>query len=214
MLNKATLLSVLLIWCITGIAQNPVLRKQQNLSHWHIAHANYSGITHIDSNLYAVVDDKSFAEGFFLFKIDMNLKTGRIKSVTSSALKHPANPGSRSKFADCEDIVFVPWTNTLLINSESTGTVKEYTMQGELTGRELAIPPHMQLDKQSHNGGFEALACNPDNKTFWLTTENHLKADTLITDANGKTHQQLRIVQFDEHLKPINEWLYMMEAPL
>ena len=40
--------------------------------------ANYSGIAHIRDNLYAVVDDKSPKDGFYLFAIDIDSVSGRI----------------------------------------------------------------------------------------------------------------------------------------
>ena len=51
------------------------------MAKWHIPPANYSGITHIKDNLYAVVDDKSNSEGFYLFRIDINLKNGKVTNV-------------------------------------------------------------------------------------------------------------------------------------
>ena len=44
---------------------------------------NYSGITYIGGSTYAVVDDKSPTDGFYLFDIDIDSVSGNIKSVVS-----------------------------------------------------------------------------------------------------------------------------------
>lgn len=198
---------------ISTQAQSVEMLKQHNLAKWHIKPANYSGITHIDSNLYAVIDDKSSAEGFYLFHIEMDLNTGKVLHIDSSPLIHPANPDKASVYADCEDIVYVPATKTVFISHEATARVKEYTLDGQLTGRGLHIPTFMNLDHQQDNGGFEALAYNPKSQTFWLTTENSLKADSMVFDRGGMPHQLLRIVEFDKDLTSTHQYPYLMEEP-
>ncbi|MBP5629157.1 MAG: esterase-like activity of phytase family protein, partial [Bacteroidaceae bacterium] len=55
------------------------VRKQQNLSRWHIAPANYSGLTPLGNDRYAVVDDKSATSGFHIFTIRLNPRTGKVE---------------------------------------------------------------------------------------------------------------------------------------
>lgn len=205
--------AVSLLALLPAKAQQAETRPQQNLAKWHIKPANYSGITRIDTSLYALVDDKSRAEGFFLFQIELDSNTGKIKHVSSTGLKHPANPDSLSAYADCEDIVYVPSSNTVFIAQEGTASVKEYTLRGELTGRSLYLPESIGLGNQRRNGGFEALAYDEQSRTFWLTTENSLKTDSLISGKNGKARQQLRFTGFDRSLAPVCQRLYIMEEP-
>jgi hypothetical protein len=210
MSNKfITTIAASFIALLPASAQQVETLPQQNLAKWHISPANYSGITRIDSSLYAVVDDKSSAEGFVLLSIDVDPQTGKIRQVTDKGTCHPARPDSLSFRADCEDLVYVPSSRTVFVAQEYTGQVKEYTMQGELTGRALRIPESMGRAKQQWNG-FEALAYHQPSQTFWLTTENSLKADA---PADSKSRQLLRLNAFSSSLDSLCQRLYMMEAP-
>ena len=67
-------------------AQNATLLKQQNLHKWGVAPANYSGITHIEGNSYALVSDKEQIDGIYIFDIDINPVSGKVKSVVPHAI--------------------------------------------------------------------------------------------------------------------------------
>lgn len=68
---------------------------------------NYSGITPVGGNEYAVVSDKSATDGFFVFRIDVDSVSGEIKDVTNLGFK-----GDSLRNADCEAIAYVPSTGT------------------------------------------------------------------------------------------------------
>ena len=150
--------------------------RQQSLSHWHITPANYSGITPLGDDRYAVVDDKSPTDGFHIFTIRINPRTGKVTHVSSTPLI--GNPDANTK-ADCEDIVFCPQDSTLFIAQEGTSTIVEYDMEGRTTGRLLGLPRFFPRDKMQSNAGFEALAYDTNNRRFFLTTEMPLKGDSL-----------------------------------
>lgn len=199
----------------TPIRAQVTLLKQQSLAHWGVAPANYSGITRVDSLTYAVIDDKSPLDGFYLFTISQNPTNGKILSVSRSALhcSYPKNKEDsilRSR-ADCEDIVFVPHLNTFFIAQEEMAQVKEYKRDGAPTGRSLKIPEFFNRAHQHNNGGFEALAYDHHARAFWLTTENALLSDTLFHDYQRNPVQMLRLMRFGENLQPNGQWLYLME---
>ena len=191
------------------------LLKQQNLAHWGIAPANYSGITRVDSLTYAVIDDKSPLDGFYLFTISQNPTSGKILSVSRSAL-HSAYPKSKEDSilrsrSDCEDVVFVPHLGTFFIAQEEMAQVKEYKRDGAPTGRSLQIPEFFNRSHQRNNGGFEALAYDHHARAFWLTTENALLSDTLFHDNQNNPVHMLRLMRFGENLQPNGQWIYLME---
>lgn len=208
----AYILSLLLLPTLVVWAQKAELLPQYNLAKWNVKPANYSGITWLGNDLYAMVDDKSELDGFYLINININKKNGKIKDVRPQ--KFVAKPAQNDaeaklrKIADCEDLVYVPETQTVFINSEHDAQVREYDMQGNPTGRALQLPPQISKQNQVYNGGFEALGYHPATKTFWLTTENSLKSDTKIDNS-----QPLRIISFDHSLIPTGEWAYLMDAP-
>ena len=180
---------------------------QRSLSRWHVTPGNYSGITPLGDNRYAVVDDKSSLDGFHIFNIDINPRNGKIKHVNASPLitqaaKDSAETVQRSRL-DCEDIVYIAGSNTLFIAQEYGCAVMEYKLDGTPTGRRLALPSYFQLDNMQPNAGFEALAYNSYTQTFYLTTELPLKEDGNIQ----------RIVCFDINLQPIGDIAYCMDAP-
>lgn len=152
------------------------VRKQQNLSRWHIAPANYSGLTPLGNDRYAVVDDKSATSGFHIFTIRLNPRTGKVEHVSSTPLL--GSPDSIAK-TDCEDIVFCPHDTTLFIAQEGISTIAQYNMDGTSTGRLLRLPPFFDRGKIQHNASFEALAYDTASQRFFFTTEMPLKGDSL-----------------------------------
>lgn len=212
-LNRAVA-SLTLLFALSGAtaAQQAEIRPQQNLAKWHISPANYSGITHIVDNVYAVVDDKSPQEGFYLFRIDINPRSGKVELVSSSELLHPDHPDRNSAYADCEGVAYVPQSNTLFITHEGSAAVKEYTLSGQLTGRRLAIPPTIERSRQANNGGFEALTYDSLSRHFWLINENTLKTDRHLADSLGR--QSLRLTRFGQDLRSDAQWFYLTDRPL
>lgn len=201
------LISILVIASVhTATARTRILH-QRSLSRWHIAPANYSGITTLDDNRYAVVDDKSTLDGFHIFTININPHNGKIKAVNASALISQVATDSaeavRRSRLDCEDIIYVPSSNSVFIAQEYGCAVAEYNLDGKPTGRQLALPDYFQLANIQRNAGFEALAYNDSKQTFYLTTELPLKQD-------GDLH---RIVCFGADLQPCGEIRYRMDAP-
>lgn len=70
-MKRLLLTSVLLLSALSSIsAQTALELKQQSLSRWNIGAAQYSGITALGGNRYALVSDKEPTDGFFLFRID------------------------------------------------------------------------------------------------------------------------------------------------
>lgn len=164
-----------------AIAQPAVARvkllRQQSLSSWHIQPANYSGITPLGNDRYAVVDDKSATDGFYIFTIRLHQRSGRVRNVSCSSLI--ASSDSLKPKADCEDIVFCPADTTLFIAQEGSCSVVQYTMEGQPTGRTLTLPDNFRQSNMQHNAGFEALAYDTILHRFFLTTEQPLLGDSL-----------------------------------
>lgn len=189
-------------------AQVNILR-QHNLALWGVEPANYSGITHIGGNTYAVIDDKSAVDGYYLLNIDIDLQNGDLLSVSRSPLIcAPAldkQDSIRRSKADCEDVVYVPQSHTLFIAQEEEAQVVEYRLDGTPTHRRLNIPDFFSRNRQQHNGGLEALAYDSLSRSFWLTTENPLIADT------AHSQQMHRLLRFGADMQANGQWLYMAE---
>lgn len=163
----------------------------------------YSGITYLGDNRYAVVHDKLNGGGIVFFDIVLS-DNGRVKSASATVPEFTS--GSKVTGRDNEGIAFVPSSGTVFISSESGQTITEYTLEGKETGRSLKVPAAFAKDKINSNNGFEALTYNPLTKTFWTTTETPLKAD-------GKDSRLLRFQSFGSDLKAKKQYLYKMDAP-
>jgi len=182
---------------------------QVNLAKWGIPHGNYSGITPIGDDRYAVVSDKGTKDGWYEFRIQQHEVTGQIENVELIAFHNNENPAR-----DAEGIVYVPKTQTLFISAEDDQKIKEYYLNGNLTGRELAIPAEFGIDKIYSNYGFEALAYNANTGLFWTCTENSMKADGEMTTAEKPVRATIRLQSFDENLQPKDQILYETDVPL
>ena len=202
----------MLLTATIALGQQAKLLPQQNLADWHVKPANYSGITWLGDNRYALVDDKSPLDGFYLINIYIDDATGKIKSVEPgefmAAPAKTAEEAQARRWADCEDIAYVPHTNTVFITSEANAQVAEYDLSVNATGRRLNIPAHLSRKMQQFNGGFEPLTYHAQQQTFWLTTENSLLADSTLNGA-----QPMRIVSFNKELMPVAEYAYMLDKP-
>lgn len=189
---------------------------------WGIMPGNYSGITHIKDDVYAIVDDKDSIDGFKLLTLDIDEKNGKVRNA---ALVDPREMAKRraerlctfgkSKWGpDCEGVAYCRDMNTVFVSSEEEQRILEYTLEGKPTGRELAVPDIMRKDKIVPNLGFEALTYNACQQRFWTTTESTLPADGKQSSAlNRDVRNRLRFVSFDLTLKPKESYVYEMDLP-
>ena len=158
-----------------------------------IAPGQYSGITHVADDVYAVVHDKARGGGLFFFTLQF-LADGSIGAVSTFETDAGGAEGR-----DNEDVVFVPETQTLFVSAEGDQSIREYALDGKETGRALRIPK--ALKDCAPNAGFEALAYA--NGTFWTSTESPLPGETLY-----------RLQSFSlRKLAPAKSWNYQADTP-
>jgi hypothetical protein len=158
--------------------------------HRELPPGNYSGICCIGDGRFAVVDDKAAEDGFYVFRIAIDEKKGRIIDIENEGYRSSGLPNR-----DMEGICYCPSTQTLFISGETDNEVYEYSLDGQRTGRQLAMPP--EFKKASKNCGLEALTYDCRRHLFFTTTEQPLPGDTL-----------LRIQTFGDDLQPRQQYLY------
>ena len=167
-----------------------------------VGSGEYSGITYISGNQYAVVHDKLNGGGLTLFDIPL-YPDGSVGRITKSV---PAGTsGSTISSRDNEGVAYV--NGKLFISAEADQSIREYTLQGKETGRALDVPSDLKSDKIQGNAGFEALTYNAKTECFWTVTEKPLLADeeTFLG--------LLRLQCFGKNLKPAGRALYVMDNP-
>lgn len=155
---------------------------------------DFSGITPIGNNLYAVVDDKR-GDGFYVFRISFDAG-GDFLSVRNLGFR-----GDSLHSRDAEGIVYFPPQKTVFISGEQDNRVLEYDMKGRPTGREIIMPAIFK--KAVPNRGLEALAYNAQTHLFWTTTERQLPGDSSLV-----------VCGFSEDFQLVKKARYTMDAPM
>lgn len=162
----------------------------------------YSAITWLGDNHYAVIHDKENGGGIVLFDFDINDETGAIGDVTRTV---PTGTSSSAVTnMDNEGIAF--YNNKLYVSAEADQSIREYDMTGAPTEKSFTIPADMAVGKISSNMGFEVLTYNANKHLFWTTTEGALPKDNYIP----RLH---RLQSFGEDGQPATRFLYQMDAP-
>ena len=190
MRRKVLYLALLLMATVQATAQQVVLNKQHHFAKA-VPAGNYSGITWLGGDRYAVCDDKSATAGFLLMTIRLDSITGEIEDVRADSFMTSNLPNR-----DEEGICYVAPTNTLFLSGEGDGQIVEYTLDGQLTGRKLNIPDVFGISYG--NRGFEALTYNAKTHRFWTTTENTLKSDGEQPSIKKKIANRLRLQSFGD----------------
>ena len=202
---RKCLLPILLLAVVLRVfAQEVTLNKQRHFPKT-VPAGNYSGITWLGGERYAVVDDKSPTAGFHLMTIRTDAITGDIKKVVADSFMTSNLPNR-----DEEGICYVPQTNTVFVTGEGDGQIIEYSMDGQLTGRKLTIPDVFGVSYG--NRGFESLTYNAQTHRFWTTTENTLKGDGEKPNIKKKIPNLLRLQSFGDDLQPAGQYWYKTDS--
>ncbi len=168
---------------------------------------NYSGITYLGENQYLVVDDKSETDGFHLFTIDIDSVSGKILQVNNIGFR-----SSGLSNRDGEGIAYIPSLNTILISGENDGKIMEYALDANPTGREVELPAVYK--KSAANLGLESLGYSVSNHRLWTCNESTLNGDGERAGSGNSIENRLRIQAFDDSLKPIAQYVYLMDRPV
>ena len=208
-------LLALALCAVNVCAQTAVELKQVAMKRWHIGYAQYSGITSLGENRYGIVSDKEPQDGFFIFRIDQNAKSGKITTVYLEGFKGNPSPqvdANGISTRDCEGIAYVPETNTVFISGEGDQQILEYNMNGQPTGRALNVPAIFSRKNIVPNYGFEALTYDCLSQRFWTTTESTLPIDGNIASPLHPGEQNLlRLQAFGQDLQPAAQYAYRMD---
>ncbi|MBR5687924.1 MAG: esterase-like activity of phytase family protein [Prevotella sp.] len=200
------LLTLIMVAVMADAQTRLVKEHRQKEFPEHIPAGNYSGITWLGEDEYAVVSDKA-KDGFLIFKISIDPNTGVIKNATLKERKENGNNGR-----DAEDIAFFPSKKTLFVVGESDNQAREYDLNGKRTGRMLKMPKRFLNAGGKY--GVESVTYNGNTHRFWITTESTLKADGQQAAGGSNTKNRLRLQAFTEDLQPAGQYLYEMDAPV
>ena len=189
---------------LTLVAQEATVLKQRKFPKT-VSAGNYSGITWLGGNRYAVANDKSPTAGFYLMTIEIDSLSGKLLSVHEDTFLTCGLPNR-----DEEGICYMPHNQTVFVSGEEDQEILEYNFKGLLTGRKLNIP---EVFKTAYsNGSFEALTYQAKTHRFWTTSENTLKADGKIPTIKLKIKNRLRLQSFGDDLQPKEQYWYESDS--
>ena len=163
----------------------------------------YSGITYVSDDRYAVVDDKKRGGGILFFDIPID-ENGVVRTAQVQCTVPSGTAAATGSSPDNEGVVYA---NGKLYVSAENQTICEYDLDGVATGKSFTIPADMRRKSIAANGGFEALAYNEVTGRFWTTTEFPLKRDTVPP----RLH---RLQRFDADFQADARYLYQMDEPV
>ena len=188
------------------MAQEVTLLKQRKFPKT-VPAGNYSGITWMGGNRYAVANDKSPTTGFYQMTIDIDSIVGDILSVRLDTFLTCGQPTR-----DEEGICYMPQNQTVFVSGEKDQEIIEFDLQGQLTGRKLNIP---EIFKTNYpNRGFEALTYQQKTHRFWTTSENTLQADGEEPTIEKKIKNHLRFQSFGDDLQPKEQYWYVTDSAI
>ena len=162
----------------------------------------YSGITRISGNRYAVVDDNLKGGGIVFFSIPLD-PAGSIGTVIMQQADGTMRASGKAR--DCEGIAYVPSTGMLYVSTENQ-EIREYDLAGRETGESLRVPKDLGADNIVANRGFEALTYSDTTGLFWTTTESPLPTDTFLP-------RILRLQSFRADGEPGERFFYQTGEP-
>lgn len=158
---------------------------------------NYSGITRLKGNSYAIVSDKDGKGGYFKFTIEID-SNGNITSVKNNGFRE-----LEEKNKDQEAIAYNPDNHHIYIGCEETDEIVEYDI---LNGKKIDT---LCIDEYKRNGvhnrKIESLAFDRKRQSLFTINEGPLKGDN---------HLMLRLIEIDTDMKRKMQYTYILDTPL
>lgn len=194
--SRAVMWLLLLLVSLPLSAQLAQVLPQRALSKWGIPAGNYSGITPLGNNRFAVVSDKAPSLGYFEWEIQQDSLTGQVTHVSALGFRPLQSREKQPEDAlDVEDLVFDAQRGVVWIANEGDQTLTAYDTATQQRGATMDIPPYFSRDSIFANLGFEALAHDARTQLWCTTSESPLRAD-----ATARPEQLLPTVPLDLRL--------------
>lgn len=195
-------------WCVQRLNSQKSFPKT-------VPAGNYSGITHLHDDVYAVVSDKSDSALYFNFRIQINPKTGVIENVENLGFTERVDGTG----FDHEAITKVS-DSTIVVASEGKYNLKEYLIGGkEHTNVNVVHQPKLWECTWSSslfypNYVFESLAYDVNRQFLWTVPESTLRMDGEPATPQNMVSNKLRLLKFDWHQQSMSQrkkWLVSKE---
>lgn len=198
----------------TALAQNTTAQ-------WHVVRSlpqkhfnktvppgNYSGITRLHDDIYAMVSDKSDSALYFNVRLYISKQTGELLQAEWIGGKGAAE----LKGLDNEAITRVS-DHTAVIASEGKCRLKEYALDGD--SNEKLWGWAMSATEFWDNYSFESAAYDSTRQRLWTINEAPLRCDGKPATPQNVVKNVLRLLSFDWTRKgeAPTAYLYRMDQP-
>ena len=209
---RCNILTVFLAFSLLSGAQDwKVVRENPQKSFPKtVAAGNYSGIAHLQDDIYAVVSDKSDSALYFNFRIQVNPKTGELEQVENLGFTERTdgtlNDGKpwlgQEKGFDHEAIVKFS-DSALVIASEGYCRLKEYPiLHVSADAAKVGYQQNLWESRWASsdfypNYNFESLAFDSIRQYLWTIPESTLRRDGQPATPQNGLANQLRLMRFD-----------------
>ena len=168
----------------------------------------YSGITYIGDNTFAVVSDDDPGYGFHLWKMELDSVNGQVMAMENLGFR---GDGGEKKH-DLEGIAYDPYARTLWISNENEHAVVELDMEGQPTGRRIDMPDSIK-ESITSNRSLEALCYDAQSRTLWVGIESTIKLDGEASTATNGKPSLCRIMAYDEQLRMTKSIRFKTQTP-
>ncbi len=198
--------NLLLLLSLLSLSAHAQLRVEANAQQHFgdsLPTGDYSGISWLGGDRYAVVSDKEPVDGFYIWQLRHDSVSGRIVEARNLGFH-----ASTLRGRDAEGIAFVPGSGQpvdsvdaipsagrLFISGEGDNAIREYTLTGQLTGRTVALPEAYQ--HLPGNERLEALSYNAVTRRLWTCNET----------------MPIVFSCFDDSLWLVSSFNYQLDAP-
>ncbi len=164
---------------------------------------NYSGITHLHDDIYAVVSDKSDSALYFNFCIRINPKTGDLERLENLGFTVYVDGSHRESMADAlkfwqgkekgfdHEAIAKVSDSTVVIASEGFYRLKEYSVSG---GGSNLWEMKWMSDTFYPNYVFESLAFDSIHQILWTIPESTLRKDGQPATSENGLANRLRLM--------------------
>lgn len=204
MWNGRFFLTILIaVLAMPSVSGQPIRVTELPQQRLRVTPGQYSGITWVSGNRYAVVDDKLPGGGIVFFDIPLRpdgaVRTARVRQTVPDATMSSPVSG-----LDNEGVTYAD--GKLYVSAEGDQSIREYEPDGTATGAAFPVPADLGPEAIVRNGGFEAFTSNAETGRFWVTTEMPLKEE-------GEASLVHCLQRFDASHQPDGRWLYRTDAP-
>ena len=226
---RCSLLILSLCSCLFAKSQDwHVVRENAQMSFPKMVPAgNYSGITHLNDDIYAVVSDKSDSALFFKFRIQVNPKTGGLENVESLGFTqyvdgslHDGKPWVGKEFGFDHEAITKVSNSMVVIASEGKCRLKEYLINPSSRKQGLWSDKWWNKDDFYPNYNYESLAYDFLRHNLWTIPESTLRRDGKPASPDNIVRNKLRLVRYcwpqsqnDTTGVGRTEYAYLMDTP-